>query len=58
MSDRLSVVLGAACFAITAFVFAVHPKHSWAEATGEPEAYDIEARVEPVRVGERQEGGR
>ena len=49
MSDRLSVLLGAACFAITAFVFALHPKHSWTEATGEPEAYDIESEVELVR---------
>ena len=42
-------VLGAACFAITALVFAVHPKHSWTEATGEPEAYDIEREIELAR---------
>ena len=37
-------VLGAACFAITALVFALHPKHSWTEATGEPEAYALEPK--------------
>ena len=49
MSDWLSVVLGAPCFVITALVFALQPKHSWTEATGEPEAYDIEPEVELVR---------
>lgn len=54
---RIAVsVLGAPCFAVMALVFALHPNHSWKEATGEPEAYDIEVGVETVRVEEHQEG--
>lgn len=45
-------VLGAACFIIVMAYLALHPDHSWTEATGEPEHYAVPIEIEPVRMEE------
>lgn len=42
-------LVGLVCFAAVAVYFAVHPDHTWHEATGEPESVPVDIEVEPVR---------